>query len=67
MNTVYQLTPTQAEALKSTEVTPGNLFNPIQDQQDRWIISKEEVEQCNIPWVKTLLPIIYEPKTDSSH
>ena len=39
-------------------------FNPIQDNNDNWIISIEEINQCNneFSWVKELELITYEPK-----
>ncbi len=40
-------------------------FNPIQDANDNWVISVEEMEQCVNPdfmWVKDLDLIPYEPK-----
>ena len=40
-------------------------FNPIQDLNDNWIISIEEMEQCvnsDFLWVNDLDLIPYEPK-----
>lgn len=40
-------------------------FNPIQDADDNWIISIEEIENCNVEqfqWVKQLPLIEYKPK-----
>ena len=37
-------------------------FNPIQDINDNWIISQEEVIQSNIDWVKQLPLSEYQPK-----
>ena len=37
-------------------------FNPIQDINDNWIISQEEVFQSNIDWVKQLPLVEYQPK-----
>ena len=40
-------------------------FNPIQDADDKWVISVEEIDQCNNPdfmWVKELPLIPYNPK-----
>ena len=39
-------------------------FNPIQDNNDNWIISIQEIDQCNneFSWVKELELITYEPK-----
>lgn len=40
-------------------------FNPVQDADDNWIISTEEIENCVILeflWVKNLPLIEYKPK-----
>ena len=40
-------------------------FNPIQDADDNWVISVEEINQCINPdfmWVKDLQLIPYNPK-----
>ena len=40
-------------------------FNPIQDADNNWVISVEEINQCVNPdylWVKDLLLIPYNPK-----
>jgi hypothetical protein len=58
---VYLLTPEQAESLINVEVIQDNFFNPIQDADGNWIISQEEVDQCNIRWVKSLPQIEYNP------
>ena len=44
---------------------PDSYFNPIQDADDNWIISVEEMNQCINPdfmWVKELELIEYKPK-----
>jgi hypothetical protein len=44
-------------------------FNPIQDANDDWIISTEEINFCTNPeflWVKDLPLIEYIPKNQSS-
>ena len=43
-----------------------SFFNPVQDVDDNWIISQEEMQFCtNIEflWVKALPLIDYNPKT----
>jgi hypothetical protein len=40
-------------------------FNPIQDANDNWVISVEEIEFCTVEefqWVKQLPLIEYKPK-----
>ena len=58
---VAKLTAQQAEQLKQVQFIPDNFFNPIKDKNNNWIISLEEVEQCNIEWVKKLPLIEFEP------
>jgi hypothetical protein len=59
---VYQLTTEQAEQLRGTLYAPDSYFNPIQDANGNWIISKEEVISTTIDWVKELPAIEYNPK-----
>lgn len=59
------LTELQKEELVGQWYAPDSYFNPIQDINDNWIISIEEIEQCVNPdclWVKDLNLIPYEPK-----
>lgn len=37
-------------------------FNPIQDVNDNWIISQEEINQSNLEWLKELELSEYLPK-----
>lgn len=62
MITVYMLTEDQANQLKGVEYTTDMTFNPIQDGNGNWIISKEEVSTTTIDWVKELPAIEYVPK-----
>jgi hypothetical protein len=62
---VHLLTIDQAEQLKGIEFMPDNLFNPIQDNDNNWFISVEEVNQSineQFMWVKDLPLIPYNPK-----
>ena len=59
------LTIEQKDSLVGQWYAPDSYFNPIQDAQDNWIISTEEMEQCVNPdylWVKDLPLIEYLPK-----
>ncbi len=60
---VYRLTEQQKNTLIRREYDDGMLFNPIQDVNNNWIISKEEFDQSQVPygWVKNLPQIEYEP------
>jgi hypothetical protein len=59
------LTIKQKDSLLIQLYAPDSYFNPIQDLNDNWIISVEEMANCTneeFMWVKDLPLIIYEPK-----
>ncbi len=59
------LTEVQKDQLLGQLYESDSYFNPIQDLNDNWIISIEEMEQCintDFIWVKELELILYEPK-----
>jgi hypothetical protein len=59
------LTIEQKDQLVGQLYDDDSYFNPIQDVNNNWIISTEEMEQCINPdylWVKDLELIPYEPK-----
>jgi hypothetical protein len=59
------LTVEQKDELVGQIYAPDSFFNPIQDLNDNWVISVEEMEYCineEFMWVKELELIIYEPK-----
>jgi hypothetical protein len=58
--TIAQLTHEQAEQLQGVEFVKDNFFNPILDADGNYIISLEEVKQCDIEWVKELPRIEYK-------
>ena len=58
------LTQEQMYSIVGKEYTTDSYFNPLQDLNDNWIISVEEMEFCtntDYLWVKDLQLIIYEP------
>ena len=62
---VYILTDLQKDDLVGQFYDDDSIFNPIQDENDNWVISIEEVDQCVNPeflWVKNLPLIEYIPK-----
>tara|TARA_Y100001970_G_C13798806_1_gene633970 strand:- start:7 stop:210 length:204 start_codon:yes stop_codon:yes gene_type:complete len=64
---VAKLTEEQKDSLIGKEYIKDCYFNPIQDNNDNWIISIQEQEHCNIDnflWVKDLTLINYEPKEE---
>jgi len=59
------LTEQQKNELVGQQYTTDSYFNPIQDIDNNWIISLEEVNYCteeNFQWVKNLPLIDYLPK-----
>jgi len=59
------LTIEQKEEIQGKEYAPDSYFNSVQDEDDNWIISIEEMEQCvndEYIWVKELPLIDYKPK-----
>jgi hypothetical protein len=64
-STYVGLTETQKNELIGQLYAPDSYFNPIQDADDNWVISVEEMEYCTNPtfiWVKDLDLIPYNPK-----
>jgi len=65
MTYVGLLTESQKDSLVGQLYDEDSYFNPIQDINDDWIISVEEIDQCVNPefqWVKDLPLIDYKPK-----
>lgn len=59
------LTETQKDELVGQLYAPDSYFNPIQDIDNNWVISIQEMEQTVNPefiWVKDLPLIPYAPK-----
>ena len=59
------LTLEQKEEITGQQFAPDSYFYPIQDINDNWVISQEEMNQCVNPqflWVKDLPLIEYERK-----
>lgn len=66
---VGQLTVEQKDQLVDQWYAPDSFFNPVQDINDTWIISQEEMNNCINPdfdWVKELPLIEYIPKPTPS-
>ena len=58
------LTDEQKEELVGQQYAPDSYFNPIQDINDNWVISTEEMEATDIEWMKELPLIAYQPKPE---
>lgn len=59
------LTEFQKDKLVGQLFAPYSYYNPIQDLNDNWVISVEEIEQTitlEFMWVKDLPLILYIPK-----
>ena len=62
---VALLTTNQKDQLQGQQYTQDSYFNPIQDANDKWVISVEEIDSCtnkDFEWIKELQLITYEPK-----
>ena len=62
---VRQITEQQKDLIIGQTYDGTQFFNPIQDADGNWVISNEEVNQCNNPefttWITTLTEIDYNP------
>lgn len=59
------LTLKQKKAIAGQLYASDSYFNPIQDVNNDWVISTEEMKDCVVEefmWVKDLPLIDYEPK-----
>lgn len=59
------LTIQQKNSLVGQQFAPDSYFNPIQDLNNNWVISTQEMDECVVEefmWVKDLPLIDYEPK-----
>jgi hypothetical protein len=66
---VGQLTIEEKDQLVGQWYAPDSFFNPVQDINDVWIISQEEMNNCinsEFQWVKELPLIEYIPKPTPS-
>jgi hypothetical protein len=59
---VVILTEEQKNQLVGQQYAPDSYFNPIQDEDNNWIISIEETQATDIQWVKELTLIEFKPK-----
>jgi hypothetical protein len=61
------LTEEQKNQLIGQLYAVDSYFNPIQDINNNWVISEEEMTECinsDFNWVKSLPLIEYVPKSD---
>ena len=67
MTQIAIITETQKDELVGQLYTTDSYFNPIQDCNDAWIISTEEIEFCTnteFLWIKDLPLSDYCPKVE---
>lgn len=59
------LTLSEVESLSGKTYAENNYYNPVQDINDNWIISIEEIDQTTDPeflWIKSISLIPFEGK-----
>ena len=59
------LTIEEKDLLVGQQYAPDSYFNPIQDANDNWVISQEEINQNvneEFSWLSSLELIEYQPK-----
>ena len=59
------LTIEEKDLLVGQQYAPDSYFNPIQDDNDNWVISQEEIDQNvneEFSWLASLELIEYQPK-----
>lgn len=59
------LTIEQKNELIGLQYQPDSFYNPIQDKNNNWVISMQEIEKSPLQWVKELPIITYQPKPSS--
>ena len=56
------LTTEQKDQLVGQTYDGVCFYNPIQDANDNWIISQEEINQSDLQWLKELALEEFQPK-----
>jgi hypothetical protein len=56
------LTLEQKDQLLGQQYASDSYFNPVQDDNDDWVISVEEINASDLLWIKELTLIRYVPK-----
>ncbi len=56
------LTEEQKDQLVGQTYDGVCFYNPIQDLNDNWIISQEEINQSDLAWLKELVLEEFQPK-----
>jgi len=64
MTQVLLLTIEQKKELTDQQFAPDSFFNPVQDVDENWVISIEEMQLCtndDFEWLKDLPLIDFKP------
>lgn len=62
------LTTKQKELIEGKEFAKDSLFNPIQDSNEKWVVSEQEISQItdlNFEWLKELPLVEFTPKKET--
>jgi len=65
MYKVAIITEEQAFELKQVQIQDKCFFNPIQDKNNNWVVSEQEINQSDLIWLKELDLIDYEKKQET--
>jgi hypothetical protein len=63
---MIQLTTQQKDLLMGLKCDDSSYFNPIQDINGNWFISKIEQQQSSVEWLKALSTSEYVPKPQTN-
>jgi hypothetical protein len=70
MSKVAIITEAQKDELIGEKFSQNSFFNPIQDVNNNWVISIEEIEKCENEfkpdWFDSLVLVDLKPKVSSS-
>lgn len=62
------ITEEQKNTLINLTYDDVSFFNPIQDVNNNWVISQEEIELSNLQWLKALPLVNFDaPITENLH
>lgn len=59
---VYKIREDEVEILVSNKRPNNSSFNPIQDKDDNWIISEQEIEDARLLTPEIGTAILWQPK-----
>lgn len=70
MGKIVEISEAQALDLVNETFAPDSYFNPIQDKNDKWVVSEEEVDQlrpdkAELQYLKSLTKKVHQKKDES--